>query len=199
MRGNPRHKLTTAALTTAALLMVGGCETAKDTYDYVSLLWEDPVVLPCPDYRILADAARVRQFKEGAGRDLVDIDAEGVIGDVRMGCITRIDKKTRKGFMEVEVAVAFAAKRGPANRSRRVELPYFISVTDNKRNVLYREEFKVRASFPGNQSQLQFLGETVKLELPLSSKITSRDYLVFAGFMLTRDQLQLNRRLKDRK
>ena len=192
------RKFTTAALLASALL-VAGCEAMDKTVETVTLLWKNPIVLPCPDYRILADPARVAQFRAGSGRDLVDIDAEGAVGDIRMACVTDIDKKTGVGSMEIEVAVAFGAKRGPANKSKRALLPYFISVTDKKRNVLYREEFKVAVRFPGNQTSIQFLGESVKLEVPLTAKITSTDYLIYTGFILTRDQLEHNRRLKGRK
>ena len=181
-----------------AVAALPACETIEDTYDTVSILWDKPIILPCPDYRILAEAARRVEFAKGAGRDLVDINSEGVIGDVHLECITRIDKETRVGVMEVAVTVAFGAKRGPANRSRKALLPYFVSVTDAKRNVLYREEFKVAVDFPGNQTALQFLGEQLKLELPLNKKVRSTDYIIFTGFMLTREQLDRNRRLKGR-
>ena len=184
-------------ITVAAAL--AGCETVGNTYDNVSALWADPIILPCPEYRILADASRVVQFREGPGRDLVDINIEGRLGDLAMECITNLDKETQSGTMEVAVTVSFGVKRGPANISKKAVVPYFISVADKKRNVLYREEFKVAATFPGNQSAVQFLGETIKLELPLTDKVTSSSYVIYAGLRLNRAQLEYNRRTKNRK
>ena len=170
-----------------------------NTYDRVASLWDKPTILPCPDYRILADAARIVQFRQGAGRDLVDVNIDGRIEDLAMECLTDLNKDTNSGNMEVAITVSFGAKRGPANTSKLAVLPYFISVTDQKRNVLYREEFKVSVRFPGNQSAIQFFGETVTLELPLTPKVSSQSYLIYSGLQLNRKQLQYNQRTKDRR
>lgn len=173
---------------------LGGCETTSNTVDRVKSLWSKPIVYPCPDYRILKDAARMVAFRSGPGRDLVDVDVEAAIGDAHLECLTFVDKDTKKGHMEASFAVVFGARRGPANTTRRVTLPYFVSVTDSRRNVLYRETFKVSTNFTGNQTEMQFPGETIKLELPLSAEIKSREYIIFTGFVLDREQLDYNRR-----
>lgn len=177
---------------------LAGCETLGNTYGTISTLWSEPNILPCPDYRILADASRVVQFS-GGGRDLVDVNIEGRLGDLAMECVTNLDEETQSGAMEVSVTVSFGAKRGPANVTKQAVLPYFISVTDTQRNVLYREEFSVAARFPGNQSAVRFLGETIKLELPLTDKVTSSSYVIYAGLRLTREQLRHNQRTKNRR
>jgi len=179
--------------------ILSGCETAENSFERVTAIWSAPIILPCPDYRILADAARVVQFKAGSGTDMVDVSIDGRLGDLTMECKTDIDKDTKVGVMTVDVTVSFGAKRGPANADKKAVLPYFLSVTDHKRNVLYREGFNVAIRFPGNQSALEFTGETIKLELPLSAKITSRDYLIYTGFKLNRGQLEYNRRIKGQK
>ena len=128
----------------------------------------------------------------------MDVNIDGRIGDLTMECLTDVDKDTNSGNMEVAITVSFGAKRGPANINKQAVLPYFISVTDHKRNVLYREEFKVSVRFPGNQSAIQFFGETVKLELPLTPKVSSQNYLIYSGFQLNREQLLYNQRVKER-
>ena len=187
----------------ATTIILSGCESlgnsAENTYERVASLWDKPTVLPCPDYRILADASRIVQFRQGTGRDLVDVNMDGRIGDLTMECLTDVNKDTNSGNMEVAITVSFGAKRGPANINKQAVLPYFISVTDHKRNVLYREEFKVSVRFPGNQSAIQFFGETVKLELPLTPKISSQNYLIYSGFQLNREQLLYNQRIKERR
>lgn len=180
----------------AILVLLAGCESVNNAYDNVSRIWSPPVIQPCPDYRILADAARVVQFRPGPGQDLVDVSIDGELSDLHMECRTEFDKETQSGAMEVAVTVSFGAKRGPANADKQAILPYFISVTDHNRNVLYREEFQVVAGFPGNRSSIFFAGEPVRLELPLSEKISSADYSIYAGFKLSREQLEYNRRIK---
>ncbi len=173
---------------------LAGCETATTTFDRVTTLWSKPLVYSCPDYRILKDAARMVAFKPGRGRDLLDVDVEGAIGDARLECLTFVDKDTKKGHMEARFTVLFGTRRGPANDTRKAELPYFVSVTDKNRNVLYRETFKLPVTFAGNQTEMRIAGETIKLELPLTAEIKSSDYIIFTGFALNRDQLEYNRK-----
>ena len=116
-----------------------------------------------------------------------------------MECLTEVNKDTNSGNMEVAITVSFGAKRGPANINKQAALPYFISVTNQKQNILYREEFKVSVRFPGNQSAIQVFGETVKLELPLTPKVSSENYLIYTGFELNREQLLYNQRIKERR
>ena len=175
------------------LPVLGACETASNTYDRVATIWTDPLIYPCPEYRILKDGAHIIEFKKGQGRDLVDINVEGAIGNAELECITRVDRETKKGHMEAKFRIVFAAKLGPANSTRISNLPYFVSVTDKKQNILYRETFDISIAFPGNKTEANFYGEDIKLELPLSAKIKSQDYIIFTGFKLTRDQLQYNR------
>lgn len=172
-----------------ALFPLAGC----GVYDNVSLLWSDPVVLSCPDYRVVADAAELVKFRDGPGRDLIDVDFEGAIVDVQLGCVTDVDRRTRRGTMEVEVTVSFDARRGPANRDRKARFPYFVSVVDRDRTILYREEFAITIDFPGNKTRLVFRNEPITLELPILRNRSSRDYSIFAGFKLTRGQLRFNR------
>ena len=129
----------------------------------------------------------------------MDVNIDGSIGDLTMECLTDVNKDTNSGNMEVAITVSFGAKRGPANINKQAVLPYFISVTDHKRNVLYREEFMVSVRFPGNQSAIQFFGETVELALPLTSKVSSQNYLIYSGFQLIREQLLYNQRIKERR
>jgi len=178
---------TGAALIGAALL--GGCSATETVTDYFS----KPVILPCPDYRILADAADYTTYRPGAGRDLIDVDVEGKFNNMQVACLTKIDKETRIGIMEVEITLAFTAQRGPANKTRQATFPYFISVTDLNKKILYREEFNVSVDFKGNLTGFGFRNKPITLELPLKPDVTGENYIIFTGFTLTRDQLELNR------
>ena len=173
----------------------GGCETAGNTYSTISSIWDKPILLPCPKYRILSDASRVIQFRKGPGRDLVDVNIDGQISDIKMECLTSIDKETNFGNMGVKIKVLFIVKRGPANISKKALLPYFVSVTDKSKNILYREEFMTSIQFKGNLSAMDFFGETIELELPLTPKISSDDYIIYLGFLLNRSQLKYNQRI----
>jgi len=149
--------------------------------------------LACPENRILADAAEIIRYADGGGRDLTDVDTEGKILNMGLACLTRIDKKSLVGVMEVEVNFYFEGVRGPANRNQKAQYPYFISVTDLNKKVLYREQFNVAVDFSGNRSKLGFRSDPITLELPLRAELTGKNYLIYGGFVLTREQLEHNR------
>lgn len=176
----------------AAATLVGGL-AACSAYEYASDLFTSPVVLQCPKSWVLADAANLVKFRQGGGHDLIDVDFEGQIVGVRLACTSNIDKKTRVGNLDVEINVLFDATRGPANHDRKAMFKYFVSVSDNDRKILYREAFSMPVEFPGNRTRLQVQTDTVTLQLPIEPKRTSSYYRIFAGYELTREELEFNR------
>ena len=173
----------------ALVLGLAGCTA----YETVSDLISDPIILPCPDYKVVADAAKMVRFREGPGHDLIDINFESEIEGVQLACTSNIDKKTRIGTMDVEITVEFKTQRGPANRDRRAPFEYFISVIDSSRKILYREAFKVNVRFAGNKTRLSLGAEPVTLEFPISPQRSSRTYRILTGFKLNREELRHNR------
>lgn len=165
------------AIIGAGIFGISGCETL----DTVKNIFTEPVILACPNYQILADASEILRYVEGGGRDLTDVVSEGEIKDIRLECLTKIDKKTRVGVMEVEVRLIIAASRGPANRSQEAIYPYFISVTDLNKKIVYYEKFNVSIDFFGNRSKLSFASNPITIELPLRPELTGKKYLIYSG------------------
>lgn len=183
-----------AILSGVLILGLAGCTVYETVTDVISA----PIVLPCPDYKVLADAEKLVRFREGPGRDLIDINFESEIEGLQLVCTTKIDRETRTGTMDVEITVDFKTQRGPANRDRRGPFEYFISVIDSSRKILYREAFKVNVRFPGNKTRITLGAEPVTLEIPITPQRSSRTYQILTGFKLTRDELRHNRdRRKD--
>jgi len=179
-----------AALAITAVFLLASCETVKKVTD----IMDDPIVLACPDNRILAEAAYMVQYAEGGGRDLTDVDIEGEINDMRLICTTRIDEDTMTGTLEVEVAFNFIATRGPANTSRKAIYPYFISKTDLNKNVLEVKRHNIEVDFSQNRNKFSFRNlPAPSLTLDISPGRTGRDYLIYGGFSLTKEQLEANR------
>ena len=178
-----------------AVLAVGlaACETAKDVVDTVSLLSSDPLILKCPDYRIIADAVTLVRFRQGPGRDLTDIDFESTIVGIQLACETDIDRETGKGTVEVSVTVRFSAARGPANRDRKARFAYFIRVVGPDDKILYGEDFPLTVGFPGNKTQLWFRGQPIVLEFPVTANRGTGFFRIFTGFKLTPEELKFNR------
>lgn len=175
-----------------ALVLIGflsGCSAAEK----VTGIFSEPIILPCPDYYIVADAAEIIQYREGNGRDLTDVDFEGQMSNMRISCLTRIDEETRVGEMDIEIAFDISATRGPANTTREAEFPYFYYVTNQDKKWLAREKKKVGVEFKGNRTRLSLRTETATVTVPLRPYVTNENYLIYGGFLLSEEQLQANR------
>ena len=177
-------------------VLAGGlasCETAEDVGDRVSLLWRDPLVLKCPDYRVIADAANLVKFRQGPGHDLTDVNFESTIIGVQLGCESDVERETGEGKVEVSVTVRFGAARGPANRDRKARFDYFIRIVAHDGKILYGENIPLTVGFPGNRTKIQFRGEPIVLEIPVTAKRSTNSFRIFTGFKLTPEELKFNR------
>lgn len=179
-------KLTTLALTVAVL---GGCETAGLPF------MEKAVVLQCPDYFILEDAAAITEFRDGPGRDITDVVFKAQIAEMQLGCLTDIDKDTDSGKMVIDISPIVGAEMGPANTSETAKVPYFVIVTDPNKEILYREELSLNVSFRGNNTQIVILAPPTSVEIPITPTIRNNYYRIYSGFDLTREQVEYNRKL----
>ncbi len=185
----PFNRFRKLVLAIATLGVLGGCAATEK----VTGLFSDPIILACPDYWVLAEAANLVRYVDGGGRDLTDVDVEGQIDNMSIGCLTKIDEKTMTGTMDVEVIFNFIASRGPANTSKKAIYPYFISLTDLDKNVLQRKKYEVAVDFSGNRTKFNFRNQANVLTLDINPELTGKDYLIYGGFILTREQLQENR------
>jgi len=165
--------------------------------DVVDEFFEPPPPPPCPTVSILANGERVTQFRDGLGRDLIDITAEARIDDFLARCIYDVDEKTGVGQVHVELSLGITAARGAANTEGTAELPYFVTVTDLDKTVLTKNTFAILAVFEGNRYRISAFDEPVILSMPIQPPQTGRDFLIYVGFQLTPEQLEYNRFLRE--
>ena len=180
---------TIARFTRGAVLLASSI-----TLSACGLFGEDVPPPPCPEISVLRDAASLTQFVEGPGRDLIDVVVESKIVDASGTCVYDVDDETGEGNLAVEMVVSIELNRGPANRDREADIGYFVAVTDVERNILNKETFKAKVPFSGNRNHLIWTDEPVYMDIPLKAKQTGRDFRIFIGLEVTRDQLQFNRR-----
>jgi hypothetical protein len=140
----------------------------------------------CPQGIVPADSATVTRFRDGPGRDLTDVIAEGEIVNILVQC--RYDKRG----VTVDLQVAIAANRGPADRSRVAEFDYFVALVDPEQNILAKEPFRVKFEFRDNRTRLGLV-EELEPRLPLADVMKGPEYRVLVGFQLTPEELAWNR------
>lgn len=148
---------------------------------------------PCPRAAILADAESLVRFRDGPGRDLIDVTYVGRLASVSAECKYDVDKKTKVGAMTVTATVVMGVERGPANRDRKADFEYFVTLANAQRQPLEKSVFKVTARFPDNVTRLSLTDDPVELKIPLKAGQTGRDFIVFVGYQLSEADLEYNR------
>lgn len=169
--------------------LAAGCSAVEKVTD----VFAAPLILPCPEFRVIAEAASLIRFRDGPGRDLTDVNFEGKIANVQLGCVSNISKKTRVGSMNVDVSLILNAARGPANKDRKAKFPYFIRILDKNEKILKALDLDATIDFPGNKTRLQFRTPPLTFILPITPKWPHSYYRIFVGFKLSREDLKFNR------
>jgi len=174
----------------AALLGVAACSDMRQ-----SLFGNDLPPPPCPEVAIVPDAEYVTRFAPGQGRDLIDVTAEARMLDIVGACEHTFAKDAGSGTLSVELQVQLQARRGPADRARRAELEYFVTLLDQRtRDILQKSTFRVAVEFPGNQTVVQVQDSPVGLTVPLVNNRRGPDYEILVGFQLSPEELEFNRK-----
>jgi hypothetical protein len=170
-------------LAAVAALALGAC-TAQ----------EDKTAAICPRAGIVPDANVVVLFREGAGRDLTDVVTQAQIVEVAVTC--EYAAARRPPGVTLDLQIAIAAERGPADRARRAALPYFVAVLDGDQNIVAKEYFEARFDFPDNRTRVGRVDE-LEPRIALRSNFDGPAYRIMVGFQLSPDQLAWNRRQRD--
>lgn len=162
-------------------------------------LWGDDGPKPkCPRVATLPDAKTISLYREGRGRDIIDINFEAELANVVGTCEYDVDDDTGEGTLELELKAGFRLERGPANADRKAAFRYFVSITDSANKVVTKNVFPISVTFEGNQSRLLYADEPVLLNIPIRKGILGADYSIIVGFQLTPEQLKENRAKQQR-
>jgi hypothetical protein len=149
----------------------------------------------CPTINILADAASTTLFRDGQGRDIIDVTHKGEIRDIlATECGYDFDKDIGGGLLTVNFSLMIGAEIGPAADSRKMAFDYFVSITDEQLKILQKEFFRFPVEFSGNRTHVLAEDEKITLDIPLTAEQDGRQFKIFIGFQLSQEQLEYNRR-----
>lgn len=143
----------------------------------------------CPRGVIPADAAKITRFRDGPGRDLIDVISEGQIQNILVD-----DCKYEKNTVDVRnFQIALVADRGPADRTHVADFEYFVAVVDPQDKILKKQQFKVHFDFKDNRNHLGTVVNDIDVRIPLHDVLKGPQYQIVVGFQLTPDELAWNR------
>ena len=168
-----------ALLGAALLAAAAGCS-----------LSDDPP--PCPQVSVLQQARVLTLYGDGPGRDLSDIAFEIELRRASGDCDYDVDEE-EGGGVAVEFALPIHATRGPAARTERVSVPYFVALTDASRQVVAKEVFTAELVFDGAGKRARIV-EEIEQWIPLGPGEPGAAYETLVGIQYTPEQLEDSRR-----
>ncbi len=145
----------------------------------------------CPAGGIVPDANIIVQFRDGPGRDITDVLVQGQVVDIRITCEYAKGRSARPA-VTLDLQIAFAAERGPAERNRRASLPYFVAIVDGDRNIVAKETFTADFEWTDNRARVGRVDQW-EPHIPLRTNFDGPSYQILVGFQLNEAQLAWNR------
>ena len=169
----PRHWRFLAALVLAACVVIGLQGAAF------------PQAISCPTVKVPVELSRLVVFRPGPTRGQNDVRFVARFTDVVATCEVADDRVT------VNMRLIIQLKRGPASLGH-ANFAYVVAVKDPRGQIPERPEiFPAEAQF-GERKELRMFKEREQVILIPAGR-TPSDYVIFAGFQLSQDQLRYNR------
>jgi len=172
--------------------------------------------VPCPHVAVISDADLYARFQQGKKWGPKTILYESQITGIKSACDFRNKKKQaadkdKAGKNKAQngpktliaaVSVSFATKISANHAGRRAPVEYFVAITDRATNVLNKNTFTVVTPKPKKKKKkskskiefVRFTDKPVSLKIPLKTGQSGYDFMIFVGFQLSNQQLELNRK-----
>lgn len=143
---------------------------------------------PCPFVKVLYDASRYIEFKDG--RESAGAVAwTGEVEGISAGCEYKDDEPIR-----VAVDVLFALGRGPQATGETKTYRYWIAVTERNQAVIAKEYFDLPVRFEPGQDRAMIHEKLEGIVIPRAALETSgANFEVLIGFDVTPQNAAFNR------
>jgi hypothetical protein len=164
-----------AALICAGALLLSACSLFPSS---------NPKV--CPRVALLNDAAKMTKYRDGPGRDLIDVMYEARVQDIKSGC------KYVENRVRVEAKIDIVAQRGPASSGDGAQVPFFVAIIDRAQNIVAKKVFQSEVEFRGGRRRAG-VREEIDQTIFLKKGEQGSDYEVIVGLQVSEQQLQQNR------
>lgn len=144
-------------------------------------------VIRCPQILIPLDTERLTRFAEGNGRDITDIVVQAEVKFLSGECEVDEDE------IVMEFPIAVRGSRGPAERDGQEQVDVFMHVfTADRQTRLSSRDIPMSLEFTGNRTSM-VAADRLTVRIPKQPDQDSRDFLVFLGLKLSREELNYNR------
>jgi hypothetical protein len=141
--------------------------------------------IACPDVEVLRGLGELVRFRPGPGRDATDVLIEAWVDRVGGECFLNGNE------LQVDLNVRIVMRRGPATKTDRAKVGYFVAITDLNRNVLSRQPFETNAAFSSRKTII--FEDVLDLVIPLQPGLLTDGFSIYVGLTLSEQELKFNR------
>lgn len=143
---------------------------------------------PCPYVKVLYDASRYVDFKDGK----VSVAQAGFTGEIQSlasGCAYKGDEP-----IKIRVEALFQLGRGPKAEGDKFVYRYWVAVTERNQTVITKEYFDLPVTFAPGEDRV-YARETIEeITIPRAdAKVSGGNFEVLLGFDVTPEMAAFNR------
>jgi hypothetical protein len=152
----------------------------------------EDLLVSCPTPGLVPDMVNLTRYRDNSAPDLTNLVVDArLVGIANGRCVRARNDRS----ITVQFGVVVQAERGPASSgARTLNIPLVVGITDQAGNILTRQTFTQTLTFQANTTSTRETSEPIELILPVSTTRRGADYGVVVGFLLTENELALNRR-----
>jgi hypothetical protein len=146
---------------------------------------------PCPFVKVLYDAARYVELKDGKETP----SAVGYTGEIE-GLVSACEYKADEPI-QVQARLLFGLGRGPQAEGVRKDYRYWVAVTDRNRGVIDKQYFDLPVDFKPGQDRMEITQDVANIVIPRADiKVSGANFEVLVGFDVTPEMADFNRQGK---
>ena len=142
----------------------------------------------CPFVKVLYDAARYQEFKDGkeaSGAVAYSGEIDGINANYEYRGVDPI---------RVKMEIGFGLGRGPEAAENHKTYRYWVAVTHRNREVLAKEYYNLPVSFPSGQDRVKVTDQVGGIEIPrANSTVSGENFEILVGFDVTPEMADFNR------
>ena len=143
---------------------------------------------PCPFVKVLYDAARYTEFKDGREASAA-VGYTGEVQGISAACAYKDDQP-----IDVTMEILFELGRGPQAEGRSKNYRYWVAVTQRNQSVITKQYFDLPVTFPEGQDRIYATDKINRIVIPRASMTTSgANFEVLVGFDVTPQMAAFNR------
>lgn len=146
---------------------------------------------PCPFVKVLYDAGRYVEFREGKEAS-ADVGYTGEIQGVSAGCAYKDSQP-----IQVAIEILFEMGKGPKAESASKTYRYWVAVTQRNIAVIDKKYFDLPVKFGPGQDRVYVTEDVAQVVIPRAGITTSgSNFEVLVGFDVTPQMAEFNRQGK---